>query len=229
MWICDIGKALEHIGSVSEEDCVPCVPGTVNGQDGMLNCGECQSSTEFAIEEGEAAVDKHVFFLFLFLCSSHVYVCGTNKQAKMRAMRARLIAYRLTITRCVSVIIATMRSRSTNQKPSKVIALITLIILITMITHPNTDPPLGLGLFNGFITLRLSLYNSPNSPNNPNNPCLELDPEAYAIYMETDFGDFDPNQLLGFWCAVCPEGADCYHTGMHVCVFYCVCTHMAHD
>ena len=60
MWICDIGKALEHIGSVSEEDCVPCVPGTVNGQDGMLNCGECQSSTEFAIEEGEAAVDRQI-------------------------------------------------------------------------------------------------------------------------------------------------------------------------
>ena len=47
---------------------------------------------------------------------------------------------------------------------------------------------------------------------------MEVDSEAYDLYKLTfidadPLPDFDPNERLGFWCASCPEGADCSSTG----------------
>ena len=46
----------------------------------------------------------------------------------------------------------------------------------------------------------------------------ELDPDSYSLYYSTHISnsvyEWDANEYLGFWCALCPEGADCTTKGI---------------
>ena len=184
---CPVGRFSNTVGALSADECQDCPIGKIIATPGQLICAECASSNQFQALEGFLS---HSLSLFLSLSLSLSLLSSLRPSHILPVFIFFFFLY------------------------IRIIFVFLMIIFLLGQSECDLCPENSVAAGNhtycecdfGYYAIPFGDYDL----------FQELDQAGYdaynAEYIQGD-AEFNPYELLGIWCVVCPEGADCFQTG----------------